>query len=83
MEGPIYRSGKAALNMLCAHYAVKFGGEGWKVNAVCPGFVATKLNGFSGTATAASAAGQVVRMAMVGENGPSGTFAEAKGSIPW
>lgn len=35
---PIYRSSKAALNMIMLHYAGMYGGKGWKVNS-CVSFL--------------------------------------------
>lgn len=80
---PIYRSSKAALNMICLHYAAKYKERGWKVNAVDPGHVATNLNRFKGPDPVESGAVQLVRMAMLGEEGPSGTFSNCKGVVPW
>jgi NAD(P)-dependent dehydrogenase (short-subunit alcohol dehydrogenase family) len=71
---PVYRSSKAALNMLCLHYAAKYKGKGWKVNAVDPGHVATNLNRFTGPDPVESGAVQLVRMATLGDDGPTGTF---------
>ena len=37
LDLPAYKTSKAAMNMVMAHYAVKYGKEGFKVNACCPG----------------------------------------------
>jgi len=83
---PAYRTSKAALNMLCLHYAVKHrqsSGGRWKVNAVEPGHVATNLNGFRGPEPVESGATEIVRMAMLGADGPTGTFSSNAGIVPW
>jgi hypothetical protein len=56
----------------------------WRVNAVTPGLTATEFalltnNGWS----VAEGADIIVRMAMIGSDGPTGTFAEAAGDVPW
>jgi NAD(P)-dependent dehydrogenase (short-subunit alcohol dehydrogenase family) len=44
-EFPIYRSSKAAINILCLHYTIIFKDAGWKVNTCDPGRVITNLIG--------------------------------------
>ncbi|KAH7064248.1 hypothetical protein BKA63DRAFT_169282 [Paraphoma chrysanthemicola] len=46
-----YRSSKAALNMIAAHYANRYKEQGWKVVTVCPGYVKTRMVGFDGDLT--------------------------------
>lgn len=40
-----YRTSKAGLNMLLACYEKELSGDGVKVFGICPGFLATELNG--------------------------------------
>lgn len=80
---PIYRTSKAALNMLCLHYAVKYKDAGWKVNTVDPGHVATNLNKFKGPNAVETGAVQLAHMAMLGPSGPTGTFSNRAGIVPW
>ena len=80
---PAYRTSKAALNMLCLHYATKYKEAGWKVNTVDPGHVATNLNRFKGPDSVESGAAQLVRMATLGPDGPTGTFSNKEGGVPW
>ena len=51
--------------------------EGIKVNAVSPGYTKTALNGFTGTETLEEGAAETVRVALLGAEGPNGTFTHA------
>lgn len=80
---PIYRSSKAALNMIMLHYASKYKDYGWKINAVCPGYCATNLNDFAGLDTPANGALNAVRLATLEEDGETGTFSNKEGTVAW
>ncbi|RDW80336.1 hypothetical protein BP5796_05034 [Coleophoma crateriformis] len=80
---PIYRSSKAALNMIVLHYASKYKDAGWKINACCPGYCATNLNSFAGFDSPETGAINAVRLAMLGEDGETGTYSNKEGVIPW
>ena len=80
---PSYRSSKAALNMIMAHWAIKHKKDGWKVNSVCPGYVATNLNQWRGKETVESGTTELVRIATLGKDGQTGAFSEKEGSISW
>ena len=54
-----------------------------KVNTACPGFTATDLNNFQGTRTVQQAAREPVRLALLDANGPTGTFSNEDGPLPW
>jgi NAD(P)-dependent dehydrogenase (short-subunit alcohol dehydrogenase family) len=55
-----------------------------KFNAVEPGFTATDLTPFSGAGQPVEKGAEViVRMATIGENGPTGTFWENDGELAW
>jgi NAD(P)-dependent dehydrogenase (short-subunit alcohol dehydrogenase family) len=56
---------------------------GIKVNAACPGFTATDLNNFAGTQTVEETAREPVRLALLDADGPTGTFSNAEGVLPW
>ncbi|EXJ85315.1 hypothetical protein A1O3_05990 [Capronia epimyces CBS 606.96] len=45
-----YSTSKASLNMLAALYSVQYGKQGFKVNVICPGYRATRMNGYADTA---------------------------------
>ena len=82
--GPGYSASKTAMNALTVAMAIELESEGIKVNAVSPGFTKTNLNGFQGTETVEEGAREAVRVAMLGADGPTGTFTHAKmGTIPW
>ena len=78
-----YGPSKTALTSLTLQYAKGLAPEGILVNAVCPGFVATDLNGFRGTRTPAQGATAAVRMATIPADGPTGTFTDEDGPLPW
>jgi len=52
------------------------------VNAVCPGFVATDLNGFRGVRSTAEGAVQAVRMATIPADGPTATSTDDQDPCP-
>ncbi|WP_211173053.1 SDR family oxidoreductase, partial [Brasilonema bromeliae] len=54
-KGAIYHPSKAALNMYTIVLAYELRDTPFKVNAVCPGFVATDFNNHRGTGTVAEA----------------------------
>ena len=78
-----YAPSKTALTSLTLQYAKGLAPEGILVNAVCPGFVATDLNGFRGTRTPEQGARAAVRMATIPAGGPTGTFSDEEGPLPW
>ena len=78
-----YNSSKTALNALTVTYANALREEGIKVNAACPGYVATDLNRHAGTRTPAEGAEIVVRLATLPAGGPTGTFQSDNGAVPW
>ncbi|MFB5266851.1 SDR family oxidoreductase [Paenibacillus enshidis] len=81
--GPVYPASKTALNAMTLAMAIELESTGIKVNAVSPGFAATALNNFAGTLTVQQAAREPVRLALLGPDGPTGTFSGENGPIPW
>ena len=82
--GPVYPASKTALNAMTLAMAIELEPTGIKVNAVSPGFTKTALNGYEGTETVEEGAAEAVRVALLGPEGPTGTFSGAKGGqIPW
>jgi NAD(P)-dependent dehydrogenase (short-subunit alcohol dehydrogenase family) len=78
-----YVPSKTAVTALTLMYARGLVAEGILVNAVCPGFVATDLNGFRGVRTPEQGARQAVRMATIPADGPTGTFTDEDGPVAW
>jgi NAD(P)-dependent dehydrogenase (short-subunit alcohol dehydrogenase family) len=76
-----YPSSKSALNMLTSQYAKAH--PRFRINAVDPGYTATDLNGHRGTKTIEQGAEIIVRMAMIGSDGRTGTFTDEHGLVPW
>ena len=84
--GPVsgtYSPSKTFLNAVTVQYAKELEGSGILINAVCPGYVATDLNGFSGTRTVEQGAAIAIRMATLPDDGPTGGYVEDAGTIPW
>jgi NAD(P)-dependent dehydrogenase (short-subunit alcohol dehydrogenase family) len=82
--GPVYPASKTALNALTVAMAIELEPEGIKVNAVSPGFTKTNLNGYAGTETVEEGAREAVRVALLGPDGPTGTFTRWEDeAIPW
>jgi len=82
--GPVYPASKTALNAMTLAMMVELEGTGIKVNLVSPGFTKTNLNGYEGTQTVADGSREVVRVALLGPDGPSGTFTRwENATIPW
>jgi NAD(P)-dependent dehydrogenase (short-subunit alcohol dehydrogenase family) len=79
--GLAYPSSKAAVNMLTTQYAKAL--PGMRVNAVDPGYTATDLNGRRGHQTVQEGTDAIVAMAQLGPDGPSGTFVDRHGAVPW
>ena len=55
-----------------AHHAIELESTGIKVNAACPGFTKTNLNNYSDTQTVEEGARELVRLALLGPDGPTG-----------
>jgi NAD(P)-dependent dehydrogenase (short-subunit alcohol dehydrogenase family) len=84
MFGPGYSASKTAMNAMSLAMAIELEGTPIKVNACSPGFTKTNLNGFAGTETVEEGAREAVRLALLGEDGPTGTFSHATlGALPW
>jgi NAD(P)-dependent dehydrogenase (short-subunit alcohol dehydrogenase family) len=81
---PTYAASKTALNALTIAMAIELEPEGIKVNAVSPGFIKTNLNNYGGTGTLEEGAREVVRVALLGKQGPTGKFTRWENeTIPW
>jgi NAD(P)-dependent dehydrogenase (short-subunit alcohol dehydrogenase family) len=78
-----YAASKAALNMLTVQLAYELRDTSIKVNSVEPGYTATDLNQHRGTQTIPEGAAEIIRMALLPDNGPTGTFSSAHGVVAW
>jgi NAD(P)-dependent dehydrogenase (short-subunit alcohol dehydrogenase family) len=78
-----YQSSKTALNAITVAYAKELRETGIKVNAADPGFTATDFNNHRGYRTVEQAAVVAVRLATLDEDGPTGTFQDENGPVPW
>jgi NAD(P)-dependent dehydrogenase (short-subunit alcohol dehydrogenase family) len=78
-----YSASKAAANAVTVAFAADLEAAGIKVNAACPGFTSTDLNNFRGTRTVEQAAHEPVRLALIDADGPTGTFSNEDGRLPW
>ncbi len=76
-----YPTSKAALNMLTTQYAKAL--PGFRVNAVDPGYTSTDFNDHRGTQSVQEGTDAIVAMANVAADGPTGTFTDRAGSVPW
>ena len=77
---PLYSASKAAVTMLTVQYAKLL--PGMRVNAADPGLTATEFTGNSGH-TVTEGADAIIRLATLGTDGPTGTFAEREGTVAW
>jgi NAD(P)-dependent dehydrogenase (short-subunit alcohol dehydrogenase family) len=78
-----YNASKAALNMLTVQLAGELREAGIKVNSADPGFTATDLNGHRGYQTIPQGAAAAIRLALLPDDGPTGSFFSAGGQEPW
>jgi len=81
---PVYSASKAALNAVTLAMMIELEKTGIKVNLVSPGFTSTNLNGFEGTEPLGEGSREVVRVCLLGPDGPTGTFTRwENANIPW
>lgn len=84
MYGVIYPASKTALNGITLAMMIELESTDIKVNLVSPAFTSTALNNFAGTESIEDGSREVVRVAMLGPDGPSGTFTRwENATIPW
>ena len=92
---PVYRSSKAAMDMLALHYAKDFragwgadedgkgGGVEWKINVTCPGPTNIDFIRNRGPQSVEMGARNAVRLAVLGKDGETGTMSGNEGPLPW
>ena len=78
-----YNTSKSALNSMTIQFAKELKDTPIKVNAICPGYCATDINGNSGPRSAAQGAVAAIQYATIGDDGPTGGYFNEEGRIPW
>ena len=84
--GPIsaaYAASKTFLHAVTIQYTRELAETNILINAACPGFVATDLNGFRGTRTPEQGAAIAIRLATLPDDGPTGGYFDDNGVVPW
>ncbi len=80
---PAYSASKSALNAWTVHLAYELRETAIKVNAVHPGYTKTAMNDGAGELEPRQGAWTSVRMALLGEEGPTGQYVHMGRQIPW
>lgn len=80
---PAYSSSKAALNMLTVVQSLELKGTNVKVNAAHPGWVKTDMGGQGAPLEVEDGARTAVGLALLGADGPTGTFQHNGRTLPW
>lgn len=78
-----YSTSKSAVHAITVAFAFALESTNVKVNIACPGHTATALNNFSGARSVEQGARRAVQLALLDENGPTGTFSDEDGSVAW
>jgi NAD(P)-dependent dehydrogenase (short-subunit alcohol dehydrogenase family) len=84
--GPIsaaYSPTKTYLNAVTVQYAKELADTPILVNMGCPGYVDTDLNGHQGFRTVEQGAVIAIRLATLPDGGPTGTYSNEDGPLPW
>lgn len=80
---PAYSASKSAVNSWTVHLAYELRGTPVKVNAVHPGYTRTAMNDGAGDLDVADGARTSVTMALLGDDGPTGTYTHSGETVPW
>lgn len=78
-----YSASKTALNQFTVFLANALGDTKIKVNAANPGWVKTSIGSDQAPLTPEDGAKSGVALALLDENGPTGTFSQAGETLPW
>lgn len=78
-----YNTAKAALNSVTVQFANEFRDTALKVNVADPGYTRTDMTHNDGSRAPEQAAEVVVRLATLPDDGPTGTFFDDRGVVPW
>ncbi|MHC5542700.1 SDR family NAD(P)-dependent oxidoreductase, partial [Singulisphaera rosea] len=74
---------KTAMHAVTLAFANELEATNIKVNIACPGYTATDLNAHRGTRNVEQVAREAVRLALLGPDGPTGTFSDEDGRVRW
>jgi NAD(P)-dependent dehydrogenase (short-subunit alcohol dehydrogenase family) len=80
---PAYSASKTAVNSWTVHLAWELRDTPIKVNSVHPGYTKTDLNDGEGDLDIPTGARTSVEMALLGADGPTGTFVHLGEILPW
>ncbi|MET0581604.1 MAG: SDR family NAD(P)-dependent oxidoreductase, partial [Pseudoxanthomonas sp.] len=80
---PAYNVSKSAVNAWTLQLAYDLKGSNAKVNTVHPGYVKTDMNKGGGDLEISEGAETSIAMALLDENGPSGTFQYRGDILQW
>ncbi|EMY68828.1 SDR family NAD(P)-dependent oxidoreductase [Leptospira vanthielii] len=81
---PVYAASKTALNGITLSMMLELKDTAIKVNLVSPGFTKTAMTNFEGYESLEDGAREVVRVALLGPDGPTGTFTTWDNvHVPW
>ena len=78
---PVYAVSKTALNMLTLKYSRAL--PTMRVNAADPGYTRTDLNGGAGAHDVTEGTDEIVRLATIAADGPTGTISNSQGALRW
>lgn len=78
-----YGASKAAVNSLTIAFARELRNTSIKVNAAAPGLTPTAMSNFAGHQTVEQGAVAAVRLATLPPDGPTGSFVDGNGTVPW
>ena len=82
--GPGYAASKTAENAITLAMMIELEQTDIKINLVSPGFTSTALNNFAGTESVEDGSREVVRVALLGPDGPTNAFTRWEDTtIPW
>lgn len=80
---PAYDASKSVVNSWTVHLAHELRETSAKVNAIHPGYVQTDMNGGEGEISVKDGATSSVAMALLLDDGPTGTFTHLGRTLPW
>lgn len=80
---PAYSASKAAMNVLTIQLSAALKNDGFKVNAVCPGWVRTDMGGQEAPRSVVEGAKGIVWATTLNQDGPTGGFFRDGKPINW